>query len=1090
MVGTVTDSSGAVVPSATVSITEANTGIVAKATTNGAGEYVFTLLHIGTYTVAAEQQGFQRTVQTNVSVGVNQVVRVDLVLQVGRTNQEVTVTAAPPQVESQASSLGTIETEQRIVDLPLNGRNFFQLAFLGPGADSGGQVSVAYGGGTDNNRPGMALAVNGLDNFNNNYLLDGVDNNEFGQGTVVVQPAPDAIEEFRVEENSMKAEFGRGGASVNLVIKSGANQVHGGAYEFVRNSDLDARNFFDANRAPFRRNQYGAYVGGPIKKDRTFLFGDFQISPIREGYTFLSTVPTAAERIGNFSDLGTPIYNPYTTDPETGERQLVNPSNPENISGSSLINSVGQAVMNLFPTPTPGLTGTTNNYLLNPSAVTNAYQYDIRLDHHATDRDQLFFHDAFQQVNFLKPAPLGPEGGCCNGYGSNIDGRYQSWGAGWTHTLTPSLVNDLHGSFLRFRLHSLHVDSGENRSEALGIPNANRGDKNSSGLSLFFISGIPESMGDAPYVPEIATDNTYQIGDTLSWIKGGHTIKFGVDFRRRQRNFFQAESPMGQFWFGGQFSSDPLLGGGNGLADLLLGIPVEAEQDTLAFEDPTRYWDWAGFAQDDYRVTSKLTLNLGFRYDLFSPVSGKVGNFNFTTASVIDNYGTGAVPHGGVLYDKKDVGPRVGFAYTPFGNKKTVVRSAFGMFYAPEGNAFNDLGENPPNLEFYLHTYSPSVIPTTAQLISSGFPATMPTSSAANPEGQVKTSGPVHLLPRILEWNFNIEQQLAPSWVLEVGYVGTRGTRIWDNETDNFDQPYQPLDSNFSDTTGNYGRPYFNVRPLLNTIYPIDYPHFDIMYNALDVKVNKHFSQGFNVLFAYTWSKNLGTNVGLPGNAVQMGVQDPWNVSQEKGYVGADIANRFVASYLYQLPYGHGKHFGSTASRPLDMILGGWELSGITMIHGGEHETAYTSTDYTNTGTYGPWPDKLHNPADFSFNKAGQAALGCSQPGKRTLDCWYNPAAFIVPPLAAGQNFAHQYGDGGNGSIVGPGQVNFDMALLKRFKPTESTTLEVRGEFFNAFNHPQFALPNMNPDVQGGASVVSTLQDNQREIQLGLKLSF
>ena len=476
-----------------------------------------------------------------------------MVLQVGTTTQEITVSAAPPLVESQTSSLGTVETEQRIVDLPLNGRNFFQLAFLGPGANQGAQGNGALRGTTDNNRPGISLAVNGLQNFDNNFLLDGVDNNEFGQGTVIVQPAPDAIQELRFAENSMKAEFGRGGASMNLVLKSGTNQLHGGAYEFIRNTVLDARNFFDVSRPPFQRNQFGFFLGGPIKKDRTFIFGDYQGTQIRQGLTFISTVPTALERQGDFSEPGTTIYDPYTTNPATGERQVINPSNPVVIP-QKRINAVGQNVVSVFPLP--NLPGLTYNFLLNPKAVTKGNQYDIRLDHRFSDRDQVFFHDAFQQVDFLKPAPLGAAGGCCQGFGSNIDGRYQSYGAGWTHTLSPPLLNDLHGGFFRWRINTVHLNSGQNLSQALGIPNANRGDLNSSGLSLFFIGGL-SSMGNSHYVPEIAVDDTYQVADTLSWIHGKHTIKFGGDFRRLQRNFYQAQAPFGLFEFGGNFTSDP-----------------------------------------------------------------------------------------------------------------------------------------------------------------------------------------------------------------------------------------------------------------------------------------------------------------------------------------------------------------------------------------------------------------------------------------------------------------------------------------------------------------------------------------------------
>ena len=426
LAGTVTDSSGAVVPDATITITNVETNQSMKVSTDNAGGYVANLLRIGRYTVTAEKAGFQKTVQTNVEVNVNQVLRVDLVLQVGAVSQTVEVTAAPPLIQSETSSLGTIETERRIVDLPLNGRNFIALAYLGPGANSGQQGSNVSGGVFENERGNEALSVNGLRVSNNNFLLDGVDNNEFGLGGVIAMPPPDAIQEFRIEENSMSAEFGRGGAAVNVALKSGTNDIHGGAYEFIRNDALDARNFFDATKPAFRRNQFGFYLGGPIKKDKTFIFGDYQGIRVSQGLTNVSTVPYASERGGDFTDrlsgdAFSPCPNPGAGDPTFDTGTIFNPMSTRDFTcadGTPIqlrdpisylgqinvlppagycaanpspscvdINPVGQNIANLYPDPNSAGQGLFDNYVLNPKLTNNQDSFDIRVDHRFREQD-------------------------------------------------------------------------------------------------------------------------------------------------------------------------------------------------------------------------------------------------------------------------------------------------------------------------------------------------------------------------------------------------------------------------------------------------------------------------------------------------------------------------------------------------------------------------------------------------------------------------------------------------------------------------------------------------------------------------------
>ena len=1092
--GTITDPSGAVVSGASVTVTSAETGHAVTVTTGSDGSYTASLLHIGTYSVEATAGGFQKTLQPGVILNVNQVARVDLQLKVGTVNQITQVTGGSPLLATETSSLGTVETEKRIVDLPLNGRLFTQLAWLGPGVSPGSSSGIGLSGSTDDNRPGIQLAVNGLWGFDNNFLLDGVDNNAIGDGTIAVNPSPDAIGEFRVEENSMKAEFGRGGAAVNAALKSGTNTIHGGVFEYMRNDVLDARNYFDpasnGPKARLQRNQFGADIGGPIIKDRTFFFGDYQGSRLREGQIDIGTVPTAAERTGDFTDRGYMLYDPNTTDPITGARQLLNPSDPTVIP-SNRIDQIGQNIVNLFPMPNIAGAGTSSNFFYSPVATLSGNQFDIRIDHKISDHDQLFGHVTFEDHPQFQPPPLpGLAEGCCGG---NMNMREQNHALGYTHTFGGNLLNDLRFAYIRYAVTSTPVDYGQNISDQVGIPNANHGNPETSGLANIGINGY-NNLGNSSWIPELAKDNVYQVADSVSWIRGKHTMKFGADFRRYQRNFYQSANAFGQFSFNGQFTvANTSDGGVNGLADLLLGLPNYREQDGLTQEDPTRSWELGEFIQDDYRVSKKLTVNLGMRYDITSPVGGTMGNFNLKTNVVDLNFGPNAKPNAGVATYYKDFGPRIGFAYSPFDDRKTVISSAFGIFYAPEGNQFNDLGENPPFLQYYQLSTSATTLPSMATSIDSGFPAQLPAENPLDPSGQVKTTGPVRKAPTILEWNLTVQRELAQNWVLSVGYVGTRATGIWNNEDSNLNQPTQPLDTNFTSNpaldplgTGNYGRPYFSTLPFLSVINPIDYPNFNIFYNGLEAKLEKRFSAGFTLLASYTWSHNIGDWQGAHSGNTQIA----YDSNAQRGNVDPDYRQRLTFSYTYEMPFGRNKAFGGNMNGIENAVAGGWQVAGITTLRTGEHYTAFLSGDDTNTGT-AALPDLIHNPYDFSIVNPDPNSPFQSCGTHQSLTCWYNPAAFAYPALAPGQISAHQFGNAGDGELIGPGQVNFDFSAFKNFNITERQQLQFRAEMFNIFNHPQFAESGHNPDQgSNGARINGTLGDNQREIQFALRYTF
>ena len=1058
------------------------------------------------------KDGFQKLVQANVDVRIGQVVRLDVALKVGAVSQTVEVTGASPLLQTETSSLGTVETEKRIVDLPLNGRNFFKLAYLGPGANEGATGTSAGAGSTDNNRPGTALSVNGLRVFDNNFLLDGLDNNEFGNGTVVIQPPPDSIQEFRVEENSMSAEYGRGGAMVNIVLRSGTNQLHGSAWEFFRNDKLDARNYFATSQLGFQRNQFGGQLGGPIVKDKMFIFGSIQRTDIREEIPFISTVPTVLMHSGNFTELGTTIANPFTG--------IAYPGNTIPACTQSAqpgcINAVGENIVNLFPNPNISGAGVTNNFIFNGKYKFDETAFETRFDYNITEKDRFFAHYGIATPKATNPSNFpNVDGGAGSGTSATLDNRVQSVALDWDRIFSPALLNDARFGYNRFKDATLPLDFGSNAGNMVGIPNANHGG-NSSGLTKINIGGY-QQLGDSLWVPETIAENVYQLADTLSWTRGKHSLKFGVDFRRQQRNFFQQTAPSGLLTFTGNYS-------GNALADTLIGLPQSTLQDHLAGTvDPTRYWDLAEFVQDNIRVTPNLTLNLGLRYEVSSPASGPtVGNFDLRTLMVNTS------SHGGVQFDKNDWAPRVGFAWNVL--PKTVARAAFGIFYAAEGNIFDDLGLNPPSLAVQSFSY-PSTNPSTAQLLSA-FPATFTQPDPAHPTGTVRTTGeigsssfdPVRRIPRIYEWNLTLEQQFAQNWVFRAGYVGTKSSNLFDHESSNLNQPLTPLDTNFSGTGQfgyNQGRPYFNALPGLNTVLPLDVARLSMFYNGLQTSVEHRFESGFNVLAAYTFAKSLGT---ADGNVNQCDVQNAHNVAAERGPTTPDFRHQLTVSYVYELPYGKGKHFGSSANAVTQAALGGWQVAGVTRVRSGEAFDVLMGGDLTNTGAFPPRPDAIHNPADFSFDIATQTALGCPAiRGHQTKDCWFNQAAFVAPALSSapgacgGQCFARDFGDARRAALRGPDMVNFDFSAYKTFQLSERFGLVFRAEFFNIFNHPNFNLPNvgsgggssgagfvnfncMTPTPGGptdcsgrsggGGAITQTLPDAQREIQFGLKLQF
>jgi hypothetical protein len=1134
-VGTVRDASGAVISGASVTVTEMQTNVVHKTSTNDQGEYNVNHLNPGIYSIAIEQAGFKTATQSNIKLDINQVVRVDVAMVPGVVSEHVEVTAAEPLVESQTSSIGQVIEDTQVHDLPLNGRDFVQLAYLSPGVNQGEVGAVQQGGIPENERGNGSIHVNGLMATNNNFLLNGFDNNEQQIGFEILQPPVEAIDEFKVQTSNFGADIGKGGAVVNVVIKSGTNNFHGSAFEFLRNSYMDAKNFFDDPASPippFKQNQFGGTLGGPILKNKTFFFVDYQGTRIRESQTFISTVPTGAERTGNFSDLLGPggtgqIYDPLTTDLITSARtpfpgNIIPPcvgSTRRSATGGSCLDPAALNIMNLFPQPNIPGAGTANNFLYNPVASNNQDSFDVRVDQqwHSESITGTF---SFGNVDSVQPDPFpGKAGG--GSFSGNIHNKSYVVGISDVHSFSSTKINELKIGYTRYVVNAVPFFENEALASELGIPGINiPGDTNTNGLSNIMISGY-SALGNQDWFPENLKENNYQLKDSFSWTHGRHSFKAGGDLIRRQHGFFQTQNPRGDFTFDQQFTeninnttADP----GSSLASFLIGNPIYSFRDGLAGSFGMSWWEVSGYFMDDFRVSPKLTLNLGLRYDVFTPMvedHDRIANFDFATGKFVAPGMAGVSDTGNVQTNFKNFAPRIGFAYTPFNDSKTVLRGGYGIFYSLQADQNDaELAYNPTGL-FGNQTiqFNANSIPTLQ--LSTGFATpsdpsgSLPPSSLTNPSGRASAIPFHNPTPSIQEWNLNVERELAKDMILQVAYVGVHGVHL--TYLRNLNQATQPLDSNFevcptptdpycADALGsNYGRPYYGNVPQIGAIRTAN-NDASMISNALQVHFEKRFSAGWTMLASYTYQHSIG--VADEDEVVGPEPQNTYNMRAERGDVSPDFRHQFTAAWTYELPFGPGKRYFHSDG-PARWVAGGWQLNGIITMYSGQSITPLLSFDDTNTGSGGARPNLVGNP--YSFTNAMN--VGCPS-NKQSIQCWYNPTAFAIPALAPGQTFAHMYGNAGAFILRGPAQYNVDFSAFKEFQLKESLSLELRGEVFNLFNTPQFAPPNNTVDLVGSPAIppspgnpgspavfplagsISSTVHSSRQLQIAVRFKF
>ena len=1053
ILGTVHDESGAVVKGALVTVEHVQTGLVRKEPTNDQGEYLFAQLPVGNYNVTAEQQGFKKVERENVLLEVDDKLRVDLTLSVGAVTDTVAVEAAASEISTDSATVGDVVDHREVTELPLNGRQFLQLNLLVPGANQGVK-------GSQNQTQGGSISVNGAREQANNFLLDGIDNNDLAINQYSVSISPDAIQEFKVQESTYSAEFGRsGGAQINVAIKSGTNQFHGVAYEYLRNSDLDAKNFFDkpapAPIPPFKRNQFGAALGGPVKKDKTFFFFNWESTRIRQSVTKQATVPTTAMKNGDFSALlpATVIYDPTSIN-AAGQRSPF----PSNIIPSADFNPVGQGILSLFPNPNIPGGGPSSGLFVSSEGKTDDFdQYTGRVDHRFRESDSLFGRYTFsKETRFDTFDPFCAGSHNIPGWGCNTLNGGQGFVLDEIHLLGPTKINELRLGYNRTRGGIFQQDESTDVSTQLGILGTSRNPID-FGTPLISPSGY-DTVGDAGNLPQDRKDNTYQVTETFSWNHGQHNFRFGEDFRRFQLNLLFDSNARGSETFQPFYTTAAANStvGGNSIAEILLGDPqgssVSRSFAGLTASDVTgfRTSSLDFFAQDDWRISPKLTLNLGIRWEYNTPVIDKYNHLATFDPTVPGDIRTASAQNPQIYSAPKDqFAPRIGFAYTPFGNK-TVFRGGYGVYW----------DEKLLNIHLTPALSPPFVVPLSFNPSSNG----VPNISISNPYGgSAASSFPSSTWIEnpfrngyIQQWSFNVQRQLPSSMALTVGYVGSKGTRLDREYNANLPQP-SPL---FNQAN----RPYPTFAGIT-----VDSASASSIYHAFEVSVEKRLTRGLSFRTAYTFSKAIDDD-----SAWNATVVDPFNFHTERGLSTFDARNRFVTSYIYNLPVGSGRPLLSHMGKAGEFFLGGWQTNGIFTIQSGnplDPTVGLSNLTGTNTGTR---PDVVSgcNPNNFPHDPAD----------------WFNAACFT-------HNFLGRFGDAGRDILIGPGTTNLDVSLLKNFPLFhEGRYVQFRGEFFNVLNHPNFDNPNVTEVSSSFGRVTSAgIQDpylSSRQIQFALRLVF
>jgi hypothetical protein len=1026
IVGTVFDSSRSSVSGASVKLAHLATNAVTEVRTDARGEYRTPSLKIGEYVIAIEADGFKQSLQRGVVLEIGDVRKVDVVLEVGQTSESVNVEASAPLLQASDSTVGDVINNRQIEDMPLNGRDYLQLANL-----SSGTVSAAQG-----------VEIGGQAGTQVAFLLDGQDNNNQQISTShsgqkeVVKPSVDAIEEFKVVTNGYSAEYGRSSSGVvSVAIKSGTNELHGSAFEFIRNDVVDAKNLFATYKPPYKRNQFGASAGGPVVHNKTFIFGDFEASYIRESTTTLSTVPTAAQRNGLFS---TKIVDPYTGSPFSG-----------NQIPASLLDPISLKILSFVPLPTSN-TATSNYNYQSPSNQDN-HRWDLRVDQIVDEKQNLFFRFSDQVSDAAVSSPLPPDNGqYYAGTGATATDS-KSFVLGYNRIWSPTIVSSVRAGWNDLDWTNYLPNQSLTGIGIPGVATAN------PGFSEMVITGYP-SLG-VTNIPNADASQDRQLSADVTWSKGRHNFKFGVQEYWLQTNFLSSQRSSGIFNFNGQYTKNPL-------ADFLLGAAYSDSLSTysyLALRTP-----WTNFfAQDDWRITPKLTLNLGLRYE-FDPPSVQKNN-------TISNFDLDSNPGHPVLVKAGSEGdgiagralqnvnynqwaPRFGLAYSL--DSKTVIRAGAGIFYSnliTEGG-MQSLEINPPNNLRVSFTTNKALPPTL--LLSDGFASNaLNLSNASNVE--LVSYDRKGVTPADYQWNFNIQRQLPGGILFEIGYYGNKLDHMW-RQIDGNPAPPEPGNINANRLYHSTLVPGTGDTITLADVVRIQKDGWSA-YNGLQAKIEKRYTNGLTFIASYAYSKTIAL-----GDTA--GVQNEQDWMADKAVSSLDVRQHFVGSAVYQLPFGQGRRFGSNWNRWTNGVLGGWSFAPIFTATAGMPLNVTVNGSPSNTG------------ATTSVDRPN--VVGNWQLSNPSVAEWFNTAAFVA-------NAPYTYGDAGRNIIRGPGLVDLDLALHKSFRITEKISAQLRVESFNATNTPALGAPNtVLGNALFGQITATAVGTSSRDNQLGLKVVF
>jgi len=1046
--GAVTDPSGGVLAGAVVRVRNTATGFARGGETNAAGLYSFPFLPPGDYEITVEMKGFRKAVRERVPVSVDQKVAVDFQLTLGEVTETVNVTEAAPLVNSTSSEVGEVIGRKTVLELPLRGRNFASLVYLTPGVQTGRVGEQAAGGGPNGWRANIAFNANGMRATTNSYLLDGVDNNELALDfTVSLLPVVDAIEEFKVQTNNFSAEFGRAlGGIVNVTTRGGTNQFHGGLYEFLRNSSLDARNFFASPglKPPFRQNQFGGLVGGPVRKNHMFYFADYQGQRARQAQNFLVTVPSVEMKAGDFRGLNA-IYDPI------GRQPFANSRIPE-----SRIDRPSRLIGALYPDP--NIARAASNFANSPRLRRNDEQFDARIDNQVSDKDNFFVRYSFHQTDRLNPSALlterNPFGGtaAAGQFSGEATIRAQNVSLNYNRVISPAIVNEFRFGLNRFHISNLPLGFGTNPDQ-FGIPGLNINTAAQT-LPVIAVAGFA-GLGTASVLPDISTSNNFQYLETVSITRNRHSIRLGVGAVRRQKNIFIVPQPSGNFGFNANFTSDQgRAGTGHSFASFLLGYPSGTQRSFLLGSQGKRNTEWAGFFQDDIKL-GRVTLNLGLRWELYTPmteVADRQANLDLERGVMLLAAND---PHGRGLRrtHKRNFGPRAGLAWD-LGRAKTVLRASWGISYNEELyglNTFQNL-----NIPFFIdQTITPGAFVPINRL-SEGL--TAPVLDPNDPSGLVRAINPDFQPGSAQMLSFNVQRELMPGLVVEAGFTNTLGRHLAGFRDLNQSRP--------GAGAANPRRPLFRVAPNVGRVFYID-SRTNSHHEGFVVKAARRPTRGLGFLVSYSAGKTIEGQEGtVPGPFTFP--MDAQNLALERAIASFDRSHRFVGSWTWEVPVGQGKRYLGGLGRAANLVAGGWQVSGVA-----------------STSTGSPFPLSLSTPVSGSngfTERPNRVAHGALPESVRRVERWFDLAAFTIPAVTT-------FGNAGRNILRAPGQVNFDFAVLKDFALSERRKLQFRAEIYNLFNTPQFGLPNGAIGAPAAGTIAATAGDN-RQAQIALKLSF